>query len=443
MKSTFVVDAVTECIESIFTNINQIIFDDTLKSLSGYIPVCRSVCERARKGCEPVMAQYRFSWPDRMNCDQLPVFGGDSLCMDERLQNGQLSFDEQFARTLDSDDEEDNESSQVPPPPSSSTSSTLGGGNRPVGGGQVAGTMFDLFGDKEPVDSSEHERPIRPTIVVSTSRPNTHRKSNRKHRPGHRRPTSNVHWKAHNFSLTGRGMSSPFDRLPAFDLLPSDHCKCECRAPFLAIDTRRVFGRHGGQEIRTGGQSNCAFPCHSPYFTKTEEHSANFWITCFSAVCALCTLLTLATFISDPGRFRYPERCIIFLSACYLMVSCGFLLRHLVGHERVACDSPPDSHLSWTLIRYENTGQIPTNCLLIFWLLYFFGMCASLWWVMLTLTWFLAAALKWSSEAIDSYSQYFHLIAWFTPAVKSILIVSSGAIDGEPFTGQCVANTLY
>jgi hypothetical protein len=378
------------------------------------------------------MAQYRFSWPDRMNCDLLPVFGGDSLCMDERLQNGLLSFDEQFARTLDSDDDDDLESSQVPAPPSSGGSTAS---HKQPGGGQVAGSMFDLFGDKEPIDSSEHDHltPNRP--ASTTSRPSSPRKSNRKHRPGHRRPNSNVHWKPVNFSLANRGISSPFDRLPAFDLLPNDHCKCECRSPFLKVDTRRLFGRHAGQEIRTGGQSNCAFPCHSPYFTKAEEHSAHFWITCFSAVCALCTLLTLATFISDPARFRYPERCIIFLSACYLMVSVGFLLRHLVGHERVACDSP-DPQMPWTLIRYENTGQIPTNCLLIFWLLYFFGMCASLWWVMLTLTWFLSAALKWSSEAIDSYSQYFHLIAWFTPAVKSILIVSSGAIDGDPFTGK-------
>ena len=377
------------------------------------------------------MAQYRFSWPDRMNCDLLPVFGGDALCMDERQQNGQLSFDEQLTKSLDSDDEEEDLDSLSLPPPSS--------GKR-LGGGKVAGTIFDLFGDKDLQESSEMQPPslrhVTTTSTTTTVRPSNGRRHHRKNKLNNRKHP-NQHWKVHNFSLAGRGMNSPFDRLPGHDSFPSNgECKCECRAPFLPLDTRHMLGRHFGQKIRTGGQSNCAFPCHSPYFTKAEQQNGHFWITCFSAVCAVCTLLTLATFISDPGRFRYPERCIIFLSACYLMVSVGFLLRHLVGHEHVACDSPADSQLPWTLIRYENTGQIPTYCLLIFWLLYFFGMCASLWWVMLTLTWFLAAALKWSSEAIESYSQYFHLIAWFTPAIKSILIVSSGAIDGEPFTGN-------
>lgn len=63
-------------------------------------------------------------------------------------------------------------------------------------------------------------------------------------------------------------------------------------------------------------------------------------------------------------------------------------------------------------------------------------MCASVWWVLLTFTWFLASGLKWSNEAIDSYSQYFHLIAWFFPAIKSIVIISIGAIDGDPLTGK-------
>ncbi|XP_031440104.1 frizzled-8a isoform X2 [Clupea harengus] len=47
------------------------------------LPPCRSVCERARAGCAPLMRQYGFPWPDRMRCDLLPVQGTpDTLCMD-------------------------------------------------------------------------------------------------------------------------------------------------------------------------------------------------------------------------------------------------------------------------------------------------------------------------------------------------------------------------
>ncbi|KAG1953735.1 frizzled-5 [Pimephales promelas] len=47
------------------------------------LPPCRSVCERAKAGCAPLMRQYGFPWPDRMRCDSLPVQGApDTLCMD-------------------------------------------------------------------------------------------------------------------------------------------------------------------------------------------------------------------------------------------------------------------------------------------------------------------------------------------------------------------------
>lgn len=52
------------------------------------LPACRSVCERARAGCAPLMRQYGFQWPERMNCDKLPEFGDpENLCMDMEGQD--------------------------------------------------------------------------------------------------------------------------------------------------------------------------------------------------------------------------------------------------------------------------------------------------------------------------------------------------------------------
>ena len=38
------------------------------------IPPCRAVCEKSRPGCEPLMKEYNFSWPDALDCDQLPEY---------------------------------------------------------------------------------------------------------------------------------------------------------------------------------------------------------------------------------------------------------------------------------------------------------------------------------------------------------------------------------
>lgn len=51
-------------------------------------------------------------------------------------------------------------------------------------------------------------------------------------------------------------------------------------------------------------------------------------------------------------------------------------------------------------------------------------MGSGLWWVVLTLTWFLSAGKKWSSEALAAYASYFHAAAWGLPAIATIIILA-------------------
>ncbi|XP_074660770.1 secreted frizzled-related protein 3-like [Tubulanus polymorphus] len=44
------------------------------------VPPCRNVCESARRGCEPVMAQYDVPWPKFLACESLPVYD-DGICI--------------------------------------------------------------------------------------------------------------------------------------------------------------------------------------------------------------------------------------------------------------------------------------------------------------------------------------------------------------------------
>nr|CRI73785.1 Frizzled-2 [Euperipatoides kanangrensis] len=278
------------------------------------LPACRSVCERARAGCAPLMGQYGFPWPERMNCEALPEYGDDKqLCMDSK--NG----------------------------PDSSTSTSA----------------YPKF-----------------------------------------KPTP----------------ESGFDR--------DKDCRCECRNPLLKIldESSGYYNR-----IVTGGVPNCITPCFGAFFNPDEKTFATFWIGLWSILCCISTSMTVSTFFIDMQRFKYPEQPIIFLSGCYMMVSIGYIVRLVMGHEAIACDGP--------LIRYDTTG--PAVCTVVFLLLYFFGMASSIWWVILSFTWFLAAGLKWGNEAIASYSQYFHLAAWLIPSVKSIAVLAMSSVDGDPIAGVC------
>uniref|UniRef100_A0A4W5N383 Frizzled class receptor 2 n=1 Tax=Hucho hucho TaxID=62062 RepID=A0A4W5N383_9TELE len=82
-------------------------------------------------------------------------------------------------------------------------------------------------------------------------------------------------------------------------------------------------------------------------------------------------------------------------------------------------------------------GTKKEGCTILFMMLYFFSMASSIWWVILSLTWFLAAGMKWGHEAIEANSQYFHLAAWAVPAVKTISILAMGQIEGDVLSGVC------
>ncbi|XP_032556974.1 frizzled-8 [Chiroxiphia lanceolata] len=343
------------------------------------LPPCRSVCERAKAGCAPLMRQYGFAWPDRMRCDRLPEQGSpDTLCMD-------------YNRT---------DLTTAAPPPA-----------------------------KPPLRGAKPGSPAKAPPAAAAPPAEAPRKPR-----------------------------------------PPPPCEpgCQCRAPMVSVSSERhpLYNR-----VKTGQIANCALPCHNPYFSPDERAFTAFWIGLWSVLCFLSTFATVSTFLIDMERFKYPERPIIFLAACYLFVSLGYLVRLVAGHEKVACSGGAGAggagagaagagggaaagaaaaggrgaaggaaELQPELavaehVRYESTG--PALCTVVFLLVYFFGMASSIWWVILSLTWFLAAGMKWGNEAIAGYAQYFHLAAWLLPSVKSIAVLALSSVDGDPVAGIC------
>lgn len=179
--------------------------------------------------------------------------------------------------------------------------------------------------------------------------------------------------------------------------------------------------------------NSCAPRCNMDvYFRKEDKRFSEIWTIVWASLCCLSTSITVLTFVIDTTRFKYPERPIIFLSMCYSIYSMAYMIRAITGPSAISCDRGRDG--TEFLIQ---EGLESTWCIIVFLILYFFGMAGSLWWVILTLTWFLAAGRKWGQEAIEAFSSYFHLAAWAIPAIKTIIILTMRRVDGDELTGMC------
>ena len=71
------------------------------------------------------------------------------------------------------------------------------------------------------------------------------------------------------------------------------------------------------------------------------------------------------------------------------------------------------------------------RCSILGMLLYFFVTAGSVWWVVLTLAWFLSAGLKWGQESIDVIASYFHAVVWTLASLQTILVLILKKIEGN------------
>jgi len=184
--------------------------------------------------------------------------------------------------------------------------------------------------------------------------------------------------------------------------------------------------------------ADCGAPCNQMFFTQGQRQFSRFWVGCWSIICLVSCLFTILSFLIDCTRFPYPERPIIYLSVCYFCIAAGYVTGFATG-DSIACNEQPQGVTNnLVLERTIRQGSMQDwRCTLLFMVIYFFGMAGSIWWVMLTVCWFLSASLKWGQEAIDVQSQWFHFVAWGKPAIMTIVVLIMKKAEGDILTGVC------
>ena len=214
---------------------------------------------------------------------------------------------------------------------------------------------------------------------------------------------------------------------------PSDGMSFVCPAP-LQVDADFEYRLQIGEDT----VDNCGAPCAEDIFFSSDQIMfSRYWAGAWALLCVISTLFTLSSFLVDISRFQYPERPIIYLTLCYSCVGVGFLVGFFLG-DSVSCSSAPNPNHNLVSERTISQGSMQDwRCTLLFMVIYFFFMSASVWWVVLTLCWFLSASLKWGQEAIDVQSQWFHFVAWGQPAISTIVILILKSVEGDILTGVC------
>lgn len=223
--------------------------------------------------------------------------------------------------------------------------------------------------------------------------------------------------------------SDEFTDLPQKDITPKASSSASRDLGFWCPLQLKTSPGQGSSFL---GAQDCAPPCDNMYFKTHEIEFAKMFIGICSIICLCATLFTFFTFLINVKRFRYPERPIVFYAICYSFVSLIYFVGFLLGNES-ACNKPSIPGTVSTVVQ----GSQSKVCTLLFMMLYFFFTAGMVWWVILTITWFLAARPKWSCEAIEKKAVWFHAVAWGLPGSLTVILLALNKVEGDGISGVC------
>lgn len=194
--------------------------------------------------------------------------------------------------------------------------------------------------------------------------------------------------------------------------------------------------RHPTNYVLLNRTQRCALLCSKDDVFSSEQKSfADAWMSVWSGLCFVTTLITILTFVIDSGRFGYPERTFVFMAFCHGVCSVSYLVRLIAGRDTITCHTTTDSSTAVRVLVQE--GIEKTDCTVVFLLLYYFSTAGSVWWVILTVLWFLNASFDRSYESLARHGTLLHVAAWSVPAATTIAVLVLRSVDADELTAMC------
>ncbi|KAF5291436.1 hypothetical protein FQR65_LT01747 [Abscondita terminalis] len=171
-----------------------------------------------------------------------------------------------------------------------------------------------------------------------------------------------------------------------------------------------------------GSNNKCLKKCNTDDSDKTIY---NAWGMFWTLACLIVTTFALQTFLTQPKRFRWPARPILYLSFCGFVKAVVFLIRWIVG-PFICVDSS---------ILEKPTDSL--GCTSVALLLVYIDVATCSWWTVFCFVWYLSASKEWSTEAIEKISTKLHAFVWTFSTIPLVFILISRNIRSNELSGFC------
>ncbi|XP_071104100.1 protein smoothened-like [Haliotis cracherodii] len=234
-----------------------------------------------------------------------------------------------------------------------------------------------------------------------------------------------------------------FHSWPSFLQCHQPHFQENCKPETYEKASFNTTGRCEPPLIKTSLRESwyedvegCGIQCQNPLFTNEEHQEVHAFVAVWGALCLVCTLFTVLTFVIDwKNANKYPALILFYINACFFVGSIGWLAQ-FAGNARedIVCRSDRTARMGEPQL---GSGE-SASCTVVFLLVYYSMMAGVTWFVMLAYAWHITfKALGTPRDNLSSKTAYFHLVSWFLPLVLSIICLAISEIDGDSLSGIC------
>ncbi|OQV21307.1 Frizzled-5 [Hypsibius exemplaris] len=188
-----------------------------------------------------------------------------------------------------------------------------------------------------------------------------------------------------------------------------------------------------------GQDETCAPACVGDFkFNALEKRNTEMAVAVLAVLGFVLNAILLLTFAISRQRFGYPERPVVYAAVCFFFY-CGTHFVALLGGRESSCGETANKSRHMVM---EGHHSSPAPCIAQFIFSYLGFHIACMWWVILALSWYLSASRRWSSEAIQSISRYFHVFAVGIPATFCLTALLLKRFDTDELSGMCGVGNL-
>ncbi|XP_015789318.1 protein smoothened [Tetranychus urticae] len=182
----------------------------------------------------------------------------------------------------------------------------------------------------------------------------------------------------------------------------------------------------------------CGLLCNITLISTEDQTSIQniVWYAGLSVIIFLS--LCLFTFRVDwKSANRYPSVGIYYLSICLFLHYIGWMVQFFYTKQSIVCRHDNTR-------RYSEPGSPGSAlCILVFFLIYYFGIAALIWLVIVCYLWYhkLKVPKGNFNDLIEKRRQPMHVFAWSIPFALTVMIILLNKIDSYPMLGICFVSS--